>query len=438
MAGATRVGLGPIRWVAVLLFAYVLARPVSTNTVLVPVLAAMGVLAAGTIVVKARRLARPLVPALLITFVFGVVGLLAGPTNPGFVGGLLVFIAAPLLYWMITVAVDERLLRAAFYAAAIVTVFIGGTIALYVAGNTGTLPAVLPHWLLEQTGAGFSAAAYTEVRYYGLSTLVATGPMWVASLFVGRDELLPPQWLRVVAAAAATVGTLSGGRRALALVLVLAPLLAWMIKTLVARRNRRTKADARVVIGGVGALLVLVLAAPGAFSADVISSAWRSVTGYIGGDDFTGTNVAADKIRAYQADRLLDEWADSPIFGHGFGATIQGYARSANEPWRWELQYHAILFWTGVVGALLVVVGFLFTLNAVVLAARARPQLAPSLIVACTAAAAMLIANATNPYLQAPGHVWAIFLPVAVANVMLLSRKPDPVPETASPPASAA
>lgn len=38
----------------------------------------------------------------------------------------------------------------------------------------------------------------------------------------------------------------------------------------------------------------------------------------------------------------------------------------------------------------------------------------------------MLIGNASNPYLQAPGHVWAIFLPVAVANLMLRSAQRPP------------
>ncbi len=414
-------GIGPWRWAALLLFGYVLARPVSTNQILVPVLAAIGALAAGTIFFARRRLAPPLLPALFATFLFALVGLITSPTNPGFVGALLVFVAAPLLWWMAAVAVDERTLRAALTTIAVVTVFVGGTIALYAAGNTGAIPQLMPSWLLDQYGAGFGGGRYTEVRLYGLSTLVATGPLWVASLFVRRDALMPPQWLRVIAAVAATAGMLSGGRRALALVLVLAPFLAWGIRVVLqGRRAGRLTVHGRVLVLAMGGLAVVGFM-PGLVSGGVIGAAWRSVASYVTGAAFPEASAADDRLRTYQADRLLEEWGRAPIFGRGFGATIDGFARDPVEPWRWELQYHALFFQTGIVGITIIVVGALLTANAIIRAARHRPDLVPSLVVACTGAIGMLIGNATNPYLQAPGHVWSIFLPVAIANVMLLS-----------------
>ena len=419
-----RTGIGAGRWLAVLLFGYVLARPVSTNQVLVPVLAAIGAMAAGTLLLSRRRLAPPLVPAVFATFAFALVGLLAGPANPGFLGGFLVFVAAPLLWWMAAAAMDERTMRAAFTTVAVVTVFVGGLIAVYAAGNTGVLPQLVPSWLLDQNGAGFGGGHYTEVRLYGLSTLVAAGPLWIASLFVGRDALLPPHWLRLLAAIAATAGTLTGGRRALALVLVLAPFIAWAIRSILQRRQRGEGAtvQGRVLVLAMGGLAVVGFL-PGLLSGSVIGAAWQSLASYVTGAAFPGGNAADDRLRTYQAGRLLQEWSNAPIFGHGFGATIDGFARDWAEPWRWELQYHALLFQTGVVGMLIIVIGALLTLNAVIRAARVRPDLVPSLVVACTGAAGMLIGNATNPYLQAPGHVWSIFLPVAVANVIFLNAE---------------
>lgn len=421
LRGVGEKALGPWRWAGLLLFGYVLARPVSTNQILVPVLALIGALSAGAIFGARRRLAPPFVPAVVVTFAFALVGLLVGPTNPGFLGGLLVFVAAPLLWWMAATAVDERMLKGVFTTLAVVTVFVGGTIALYAAGNTGLVPQLVPSWLLDQYGAGFGGTEYTEVRLYGLSTLVATGPLWVASLFVGKDPLLPPHWLRTVAAIAATAGTLTGGRRALALVLILAPLIAWAARVVLQRyRSERTSVQGRVVLLAMAGLSVVGFM-PGLISGGVIGAAWQSLASYVTGAAFPGASAADDRLRTYQADRLLHEWSQSPVFGHGFGATIDGFARDPVEPWRWELQYHGLLFQTGVVGALLIVIGALLTLNAVIRASRARPDLVPSLVVACTGAAGMLIGNATNPYLQAPGHVWSIFLPIAVANVMLLS-----------------
>ncbi|MGY1716246.1 hypothetical protein ACI78R_17410 [Geodermatophilus sp. SYSU D01106] len=407
----------------------------SSNAVLVPVLAAMGALAGATLFFARRRLAGPLVPVLFVTFAFGLVGLAAGPTNPGVMSGILVFVAAPLLYWMVATAVDERMLKAAFTVAAVVTVWLGTTIAVFVAQETGSLPSVLPAFVLDQYGAAFGgeygrvgagASDYTQIRFYGLTTLVATGPMWIASLFVPRDALLPPQWLRVLAAVSAVAGTLSAGRRALALVLVLSPLIAWLVKKVVSRsggrrlqgRQRRT-----VLLGGVAALAALSVV-PG--SSRVVAAAVGGLWGYATGDPASAGSSPDDVLRTYQARRLLDAWSESPLWGHGFGATMTDFSRSFEEPWRWELQYHAILFWTGVVGALLIVAGALLTLNAAIRGARVRPDLVPSLVVACAASAGMLIANATNPYLQAPARVWAIFLPVAIANVMLADLRTDP------------
>lgn len=419
------------RWVAVLLFGYVLARPVSSNVVLVPVLAAMGAVAVGAILVCRRRLSPVLLPCLLTTFTFAFVGLAAGPTTPGFWSSALVFVAAPLLYWLATAALDEKTLRLVFHAAAVVTTFIGTTVALYAAQNAGLVPSVVPSWLLNQYGAGFGQQAgasfggsnYTQVRFYALSTLVATGPMWVGSLFVDRDSLLPPRWLRVTAALAATAGALTGGRRALALVLILTPVLVWLMKISMARPGSRrpsTKRRGGLVVGGLAAV-VAVGFFPGIFSGGVVGAAWQSVTSYATHGSFTGASAAEDSVRNYQAARLIEAWSQSPVFGHGFGATMHDFWRDPIRPWRWELQYHALLFETGIVGALIVVFGVAATANTVLRAARTRPDLMPSLIVACAGAAGMLIGNASNPYLQAPGHVWSIFLPLAVANVILTS-----------------
>lgn len=432
----TGEGRGPWRWLALLLFGYVLARPVSNNHVLVPVLGVIGLLAAGTVLVTRRRLDAAFVPALLITFLFALVGLASGPTNPGFTGAVLVFIAAPLLWWTCAVAVDERTMRGLFTTAAVVTVFVGGTIALYVAQNTGALPALLPGWLLEQYGAGYGelsgsqlgGADYTEVRFYALSTLVATGPMWIGSLFVTRDRLLPPWWLRALAAAAATAGALSGGRRAIALVMVLAPVLLWALRWAVARAGAPTtpgRGGPLLLVGGLAGLLALVFD-PGLLGRGVVGAALNSLSSFVTGRTFVGASAGEDQIRVHESEVLLRAWSEAPLFGHGLGATISGYWRDPVEPWRWELQYHGLLLQTGVVGVLLVLLGAAATAAAVLRAVRARPDLTPSLLVACTGAAGMLIGNASNPYLQAPGHVWAIFLPVAVANLMLRSAQRPP------------
>lgn len=415
------------RWAAAVGFAYILARPVSNQQILLPVLAMLTAIAAVTVLSGKARIARALNPALLATFVFGFGWLLVGSTNPGFGNAAMVFVVSPAIFWLCAVAVDERMLRLLFHTAAWVTTGLGVVIVIYVAGNTGLLPQVLPAWLLQETGAGFGelGTGATQIRFYAISTLVAAGPMWAASLFVGRDSVLPPQWLRLVATLAALAAGLVAGRRALAVVLILAPLVAWLVKKIVARKGAATKVDGRILIGAVAALTAAVAVAPSLLSGAILSNTWRSVVDFSTSDT---SGVGAEQfVRTYQADRLISEWSSSPLMGHGFGHVIQGYYRSQAEPWQFELQYHALLMQTGLLGALVILAGALVMLNAVIKAARARPDLAPTLVVACTAALAMLIANASNPYLQTPGHFWSIFLPVAVANVMLagLDRSPE-------------
>lgn len=55
-------------------------------------------------------------------------------------------------------------------------------------------------------------------------------------------------------------------------------------------------------------------------------------------------------------------------------------------------------------------------------ASKARPDLRPALAVVAASALSILIGNALNPMLQAPGHFWSVFLLIACINVALLSK----------------
>lgn len=421
-AAVTRGGLGFWRWLAALAFAYILFRPVSSNAILVPVLGLIGALAAGTIIWQRRALARPLFFPFALTLLFAPIWLAVGSDNPGFLNAALVYGAAPLLFWLCAIAVDQQTLKLLLGTAAVATVAVGTVIALYVAGDLGLVPQVLPSWLLEETGAGLGEldTGATAIRFYGLSTLVAAGPMWVASLLVHGDGLLPGHRLRLAAAVAGTVGAFLGGRRALVIVLLAAPLLAWLIKVIVTRGGRaeKRKPPAGLVIGGVFGLAAVAPFLPSLIASPAVASAWRSVSDY-----FLAARYGAPTeqlTRAVQGEKLLAEWSRSPLWGNGLGHVIPNFARSERQPWQFELQYHALLMQVGLLGVLVVIAGALGTAKAIIKAAKRRPDLAPTLTATSTAAVAMLIANASNPYLQAPGHVWALFLPIAVANVILL------------------
>jgi hypothetical protein len=61
------------------------------------------------------------------------------------------------------------------------------------------------------------------------------------------------------------------------------------------------------------------------------------------------------------------------------------------------------------------------------------PEHVPTLVATSVAALSMLVANASNPYLQAVGHVWSVALVLGVANALLRPRaQPDVAVDDAS------
>jgi hypothetical protein len=114
------------------------------------------------------------------------------------------------------------------------------------------------------------------------------------------------------------------------------------------------------------------------------------------------------------------------LVGRGFGAAIDrsGLQRDT-EPWKTELQYHAIFYWTGLIGVLLALAVALTAFLAVRKAYRVDPTLRGALFAGSVGALCLLMANASNPYLQAPGHMWPLFLPLMIACVSL--RRSDGV-----------
>jgi hypothetical protein len=418
-------GAGFVRFLAVASFAFILFMPVSQGQVLMVVFGLMVLAAVMTCLKTGRVLTLPVAAIAWVTMILGVYGLLLGVDNDGFMNAAGIFVGTPLLFFFCISALGQGSIRVLLTTGAIMTVVSGVYILVYVGGQTGVLPQVIPASILDLTGAGFGEKGdATAIRFYGLSTLAASGPMWLASLFVRRDAMLPSISLRVAAAAAGVSGALVGGRRAIILALLIIPIIAWLVK----RSTRVKRTGPRLikpgyVLAGLGVAFVGVIFAPQIQAAPIVANTLQSTAAF-----FTGTTTDVDtdqSIRTEQTEKLLGAWADSPIWGHGLGATINGYQRSSVQPWQFESQYPALLMQTGLIGATLVAVIAVLACVAVRRASKLRPDLIPSLVVTLCGGVAMFIANATNPYLQAPAHHWTIFLPLAVINMMLRTQPQD-------------
>lgn len=424
-------GAALMRFLAVASFAFVLLMPVSQGVLLIAVFGVMVTAALMTSLVQRKVLTLPLMGVAFFTLLLGSFGLMVGADNPGLVNSAGVFAIAPMVYFVSITALGHSSLKALLGTCAVMTVIAGTYILVYVGGELGVIPRIIPDFVLELTGAGFGKTGDAiEIRFYGLSTLAAAAPAWLASLLVNRDDLLPRLPLRAAAATAGIAGAMVGGRRAIIVVLVLIPLVAWVVKRSTMRRGPVTVSPLKA-LGAMVALIAAISVTPAVIAHPLVVNTWGALVSFFSG---VSSDVSTSQTeRNEQADQLLRAWSQSPIWGHGLGAVIPGYSRSDTQPWQFELQYHVLLMQTGVIGVLLTLTIAVFVVAAIRRAASLRPDMLSTLTVTLCAGIAMLIANATNPYLQAPAHMWAIFLPLGVINVMLRDHAPRPV-EKAPPP----
>lgn len=365
---------------------------------------------------------------LFAQLIFVLYGLLVGAARhaPGLADEAIIDVAAPVLFWVVVWAIDERMLRSLLKWLAIATSVVGATIFLYFIGNKGIVPNVIPKFVLVQSGAaiGLNEAA---VRFFGLSSLVAAGPVWIASLLLPSDGLLPRRSLRAFAALSSIAAALVGGRRAIVLVMVLTPALLWVCSRLIAPKFQVGGESSKGTIRGrnaaiLGGSLLLVSAVAlasslGLVSTSAIASSARGAVDFAFADTST---PGAEPIRREQATALIDAWSGSPVIGYGFGNVVPDYVRDQERPWNFELQYHLLLFQTGLVGVVLLFAVLVAAVAAMRKAWATSPDYASTLSATMVGAAALILANATDPYLRAPGHIWWLYIPFAVANVGIL------------------
>jgi hypothetical protein len=142
---------------------------------------------------------------------------------------------------------------------------------------------------------------------------------------------------------------------------------------------------------------------------------------FISAFDFEGELSA--KIRLEQMSVLINALSQNALFGAGLGVGVYGYTRDDLSPWNYEMRYVALLYQTGVIGFLLYISGIIWMFCMGVKAiAEGKEFKDPVLVMFCGLFGA-LTAEAINPTLNQFGHLWMIFIPLAVINIWLLERK---------------
>ena len=431
---------------------YIALIPVSNNFVLYPlILSLAGIATLGIIGVRPSVNPLLLVPA-SIWFVFVSYGTTVALISDGesWPRILVFFLFWPVVYSLIVIGFKRHVVKIMFYSGAIVTVVISLTFLAGALIALGITPfESLPFWTTSPLGlryvvGGSGAIALTA---HSLPLLLWWGAMRVASLVCGRNDLfLPPMWLRFFAGALAIAAAVIAWRRGILLVLLLVPIIMLVIWLLPRVKDRPEGRGPRLLVPLVRVIACFLSA--GLISMGIqrqvtsmLGEGVRSVATVLGLESSAGLSQAdldggkpdlisdddwiGDRIRASETRFLTD--ADSTIdvvFGHGIGASFdrEGIDRSIRS-WQTELQYQGLYYWTGLTGILLLLAIFIFPVRALRRAFRSVGFLRGSLFVSCIGAAAVLIGNATNPYMQASRHMWPVFFPFMIAGVILSTKR---------------
>lgn len=404
-------------WVILGTFGYMLMIPVGHTPVLMVALLLMAVSSVFLVVGENRTLVRELrVPAILSAAVI-VLGVVVGIGNPGWAHSLIAWAAAPVLFWTWAAALTGELIRKLLWVAVWATVALAAiTLVIALTIPTG-LPAAVLHPIFGGNSSGFAFGSIIAV--YGTSTLMATAPMWIVGSLLPRTSVLPDRRWMIAPAVLSLVATVVSSRRAtvaLAIAIPVVILIAYWFTRDRSKPVTLTKRTRLFIIGGAAVAVVAIVAA--SFTRVV----QRTVLGVVG--LATGQAQTLDEhLRFEQLPKLWEAFLSSPVWGTGIGMTIDGYSRHETRPWVFEMQYNMLLAHIGILGAVMLIAAVVLIVIALWKAIKVRPDLRPVFAVVAAAALSILVGNALNPMLQAPGHFWSVFLLIACINAALRPKQ---------------
>jgi hypothetical protein len=411
-----------LRWTAYALFFMMLFVPTAYN----PVKGALlGIVLVGIVVsmVLTGRLGLHR-HVLVATFAFAAIGAffivrghIAGA--PGALGMFNVYVTWPIVYTILVAgAASRRTLRDLVRLLVVAADAVAAYSIIFVLWAAGRWPDALYYAFDQGQVVGFYGS-YVEFGLYSTSTLLFVVPFLFGALLVFPKDGAPVRrWMLWVSLALNLVTVLLTGRRALLVLVPLAPAIALVFRSwLTPVAKRQSRRIVRHALWGGGALAVLAVVV-------IASLGGLAPAGFV---DMVATGFQFDTdpvamLRRDQFRALVTGWLDNPLLGtgHGMPASV---IRSVDMPWAYELSYMALVFHTGVLGTLAYASGLLWIVATAYRAARAGWSEAPETVATLVGTTIFLAANATNPYLEKYDYLWVIFLPLAFVNTWLVERE---------------
>lgn len=120
-----------------------------------------------------------------------------------------------------------------------------------------------------------------------------------------------------------------------------------------------------------------------------------------------------ESVRSVQTRYLLESWRESPLIGHGLGQSL-AYTRNDDRTWEYESQYPMMLSNLGILGGLVLSLSACWIIYSLFRLSRLQPEKASFFLGINAGLLSFIVSNNSNPYFQAFGHLWVIFLPAAI------------------------
>lgn len=416
---------GLLKTLGYLIFLLFLCLPISNNILKGALITLFLVLAAIAALCGSGRLglSRPVTAWALWYLSLGAFFIFLGVLRDtsGALFASMIYFGWPLVYLVFVACIrDEKLCDTLFRLMIIATIWIGFATLNHLAWVLGYVPDHLHLDLAGEQTIVFSAQGYARMRLYAISSLIFLIPFLVASLLISGVKKPPaiakPPWLMLALFMGIGVSLLAG-RKALLLVMLLALPSTILFAILLPQKQRR-EAKTSLWYGGVAMVVALSIVALYLVTFSEVSL--KGTVDYVAsGFDFDTDPEALERKNQFIS--LIRGWQSSPLLGQGLGAQTE-FVRSEERPWEYELQYALLLFNTGLLGFIAYSTGIVWIYMQAISLIRRGDYYAIRIIPLMVGMTSFLIANATNPYLQAYGHLWTIFLPIAIINRALLTE----------------
>lgn len=126
------------------------------------------------------------------------------------------------------------------------------------------------------------------------------------------------------------------------------------------------------------------------------------------GNFLSETGEVSDTPRLLQSEALIEGWMENPFLGNGAG--INASVARSETPGTYELTYLAMLFERGIVGILVFVLMYIVLMVWSIRCLNKNAINTMDTFALIIALNLFMIANATNPYLNAFDYIWFLFI----------------------------